>query len=148
MNLFTQSEISVAQSRANPTAKKVNLSVESFELWRKYIYETTGIYFQDNKKYLLESRLQKRINFLGLATFEAYLDYVKFNYSGSAEIKYLYEAITINETYYFRNQPQLDALVTKILPEIIASKEKLETRIKLESGAQDVQAVKKHIRLQ
>ncbi|MDP2363563.1 MAG: CheR family methyltransferase [Ignavibacteria bacterium] len=93
-------------------------------MWRQYIYENTGIYFQDNKKYLLESRLQKRICFLGLTTFEAYLDFVKSNYSGSAETKYLYEAITINETFFFRNQPQLDALVTKVLSEIIALKEK------------------------
>ena len=115
---------------------KVSLSLKAFETWRKYIYESTGIYFQDNKKYLLESRLQKRITHLNLASFEAYLDFVKFNPSGSAEIKYLYEAITINETFFFRNQPQLDALVSTILPEIISSKEKLgKNKIRIWSAA-------------
>ncbi len=115
---------------------KLTLSLKSFETWRKYIYDSTGIYFQDNKKYLLESRLQKRIIHLGIKTFEEYLDFVKFNPSGSAEIKYLYEAITINETFFFRNQPQLDALVTTILPEIISSKQKLgKNKIRIWSAA-------------
>ena len=43
--------------------KSQAMSDEAYETWRKYIYDNTGIYFQDNKKYLLESRLQKRINF-------------------------------------------------------------------------------------
>lgn len=115
---------------------KLILSLKSFETWRKYIYDSTGIYFQDNKKYLLESRLQKRIMHLGIKTFEEYLDFIKFNLSGSTEIKYLYEAITINETFFFRNQPQLDALVTTMLPEIISSKQKLgKNRIRIWSAA-------------
>ncbi len=136
MQEFTQKDLSIAPPPIILTPNKISLSLKMFENWRKYIYDSTGIYFQDNKKYLLESRLQKRIMHLGLETFEKYLDYVKFNPSGTAEIKYLYEAITINETFFFRNQPQLDALVTAILPEIIASKEKLgKSKIKIWSAA-------------
>ena len=86
------------------------------------IYDSCGIYFQDNKKYLLESRLLKRINFLGMDTYEEYYDYLRYNSANVQEKKYLYEAITINETFFFRNQPQLDALVTTVIPQIIASK--------------------------
>lgn len=136
MQDFTQRDFSTVQPGIPMPALKVNLGIKAFETWRKYIYDSTGIYFQDNKKYLLESRLQKRITHLNLASFEAYLDYVKFNPSGSAEIKYLYEAITINETFFFRNQPQLDALVTTILPEVISSKEKLgKNKIRIWSAA-------------
>ncbi len=136
MQEFTQRDFSTVQPGIPMPALKVNLGIKAFETWRKYIYDSTGIYFQDNKKYLLESRLQKRITHLNLASFEAYLDYVKFNPSGSAEIKYLYEAITINETFFFRNQPQLDALVTTILPEVISSKEKLgKNKIRIWSAA-------------
>ena len=99
----------------------IPLSDKSFESWRKYIYDICGIYFQDNKKYLLESRLQKRINFLGLDNFDAYLDYIKYHPNRSIELRYLYEAITINETFFFRNQPQLDALVSSVIPEIMNS---------------------------
>jgi len=116
--------------------KKLELSNQSFQIWRQYIYDICGIYFQDNKKYLLESRLQKRINYLGLESFEKYFDYVKSNSKGEDEKKYLYEAITINETFFFRNQPQLDSLVSGIFPELIAAKKRAgKNKIRIWSAA-------------
>ncbi|MDP4114975.1 MAG: protein-glutamate O-methyltransferase CheR [Bacteroidota bacterium] len=112
--------ISQQNLNINSGQKSIALSIQCFETWRKYIYDLCGIYYQDNKKYLLESRLLKRINFLGLNSFEEYFDYVKFSVSNGAEKKYLYEAITINETFFFRNQPQIDAMMTAIIPEIMA----------------------------
>ncbi len=98
------------------------MSGESFGRWRSYIYESCGIYFQDNKKYLLESRLLKRLDFHGLSSYDEYLKYLQYDSAGRNEKIYLFDAITINETFFFRNQPQLDALVGTILPEIIKSK--------------------------
>lgn len=115
---------------------KIVLSTSSFEIWRSYIYELCGIYFQDNKKYLLESRLLKRINYLKLNSFEDYLKFLKFNPQARTERRYLYEAITINETFFFRNQPQLDALTTKIFQETIEAKRKLgQKKIRIWSAA-------------
>jgi len=118
------SNINTAQSAVaqHKSTSELALSDTAFENFRKMIYDSCGIYFQDNKKYLLESRLLKRINFLGMNTYEEYYDYLKYNSSNIQEKKYLYEAITINETFFFRNQPQLDALVTTVIPQIIASK--------------------------
>jgi len=101
---------------------KEAMSAKTFETWRKYIYDNCGIYFQDNKKYLLESRLQKRINYLGLHTFDEYYNFINNPAKGLNEKKYLYEAITINETFFFRNQPQFDALINNIFPDIIQRK--------------------------
>lgn len=98
------------------------MSAKTFELWRKYIYDNCGIYFQDNKKYLLESRLQKRINYLGLNSYEDYYSFISDNVKSFQEKKYLYEAITINETFFFRNQPQFDAMINNIFPDIIQRK--------------------------
>ena len=98
------------------------LTQQEFVEWRKLIYDLCGIYFQDNKKYLLESRLQKRIKHLHIENFDTYFVYLKTNPQKEEEKKQLYEAITINETFFFRNQPQLDALVTTIIPEILESK--------------------------
>lgn len=110
-------------SKINHLTKTIPMSQSAFEIWRKYIYDNCGIYYQDNKKYLLENRLQKRINFLDLNSYEAYLDYIKFNPGGVKEKKYLYEVITINETFFFRNQPQLDALLTVVIPDLIKMKQ-------------------------
>ena len=117
------------------TSPQSVLSQNYFEIWRKFIYNSTGIYFQDNKKYLLESRLKKRFSFLGLNSFEEYFTYVNNN-SGSNELKYLHEAITINETFFFRNQPQFDALISTILPEIISAKDKIgKNKVRIWSAA-------------
>ena len=104
-------------------ARQIYMSSSVFESIRNYIYENCGIYFQDNKKYFLESRLQRRMNFLGLKSYEEYFDLLRFGTNGNSEKKFFYEAITINETFFFRNQPQLDALASQILPELINVKQ-------------------------
>lgn len=115
---------------------QIPLSDKSFENWRKYINDVCGIFFQDNKKYLMESRLQKRISFLGLDSFDAYLDYVKYHPNKANEQRYLYEAITINETFFFRNQPQLDALVSTVVPELSKNPNKFnKNKIRIWSAA-------------
>jgi chemotaxis protein methyltransferase CheR len=112
------------------------MSAQLFDKWRHFIYENCGIYFQDNKKYLLESRLLKRINYLGLESYDDYLKYVASSINGINEKKYLFEAITINETYFFRNQPQLDALIKTIIPEIIEKQgSNSRTKIRIWSAA-------------
>ncbi len=111
------------------------LSNSAFENFRKFIYDSCGIFFQDNKKYLLESRLMKRINFLGMTSYDEYFDFLRFNSGNKEELKYLYEAITINETFFFRNQPQLDALVTNVIPGIISSKGRSNNKIRIWSAA-------------
>ncbi len=114
----------------------MEMSDKTFENIRRFIYENTGIYFQDNKKYLLESRLLKRVNFLNLDSYEEYLDMIKSTLLFNTEKKYLYDAITINETFFFRNQPQLDVLINTIIPEIINTKAQSNGRkIKIWSAA-------------
>lgn len=131
MTEFEASKLRPQEYKPFPSKEINPISDKSFENWRSFIYEISGIYFQDNKKYLLESRLQKRITFLGLDSYDAYLDYLKYNLRKDEELKFLFEAITINETFFFRNQPQLDALVENILPKIIKSKEAGSSKIKI-----------------
>ncbi|HRI45521.1 MAG TPA: protein-glutamate O-methyltransferase CheR [Ignavibacteriaceae bacterium] len=135
MNQFMNNPLSTP-SILSGGQPKVELSVQSFEKWRSFIYDSCGIYFQDNKKYLLESRLQKRVTFLGLKSFDEYLEYLKFNPGRNLEMRYLYEAITINETFFFRNQPQLDALVSTVVPQILDAKGKFgRPKIRIWSAA-------------
>ena len=112
------------------------LTDKLFEEWRLMIYQNTGIWFQDNKKYLLESRLMKRMNYLGVNTYEKYLEVVRYGSDRIQEQKFLYEAITINETFFFRNQPQLEAMVSTIVPEILKNPNRVQkNRIKVWSAA-------------
>ena len=117
------------------SSQDLKLTPTAFNEWRKFIYDLCGIYFQDNKKYLLESRLQKRIKHLNIDSFEKYLQYLKTNLKREEEKKQLYEAITINETFFFRNQPQLDALVASIIPDLLETKPGAFQRLRIWSAA-------------
>ena len=46
--------------------KRSELTDELFERLRAFVYKKTGIYFQDNKRYLLESRIGRRLSALKL----------------------------------------------------------------------------------
>lgn len=98
------------------------LSEDTFQQLRDYIYTLTGIYFQNNKKYLLEGRLGKRIQLLNISSFENYLQYIRNGKGQFDELQFLYDAVTINETYFFRNEPQFEAFEKHLIPEIVQSK--------------------------
>ena len=86
------------------------LAKEEFILLRDFIYDKTGIYFAENKTYLLESRLTNRLAELGFSTYQDY--YYHLKYGGDkvkSELTNLFEVVTTNETFFFRNPPQLDA---------------------------------------
>jgi chemotaxis protein methyltransferase CheR len=84
------------------------------------IYEISGIFFSDQKKYLLETRLSKRISVLNLSNFEDYYNYLKYSPLKNTEIKELLNSITTNETSFFRDMPQLEVFVD-VLKQIIQS---------------------------
>jgi chemotaxis protein methyltransferase CheR len=104
-------------------SKLPEMSQIQFEQWRKFIYDKTGIYFQDNKKYLLESRLLKRIVHLKISSYDEYLKLLSNSVHSKNEMRYFYDTITINETFFFRNTGQLDAMVQKVVPEILQNKQ-------------------------
>ena len=90
----------------------------TFKQLRDFVYEKTGIYIPDSKKYLVESRLTKRVLERNLNTFEEYLYLIQSN-TDSNELLKLYDAITTNETSFFREPRQFDVLVKHIVPSII-----------------------------
>ncbi|MEI7907237.1 MAG: protein-glutamate O-methyltransferase CheR [Bacteroidota bacterium] len=98
------------------------MSEVTFKAIREFIYTLTGIYFQDNKKYLLESRISKRLQALHLPQYEDYFQFIKFGVKKDDERKFLYDAITINETYFFRNEPQFEIFEKTLVPELMKLK--------------------------
>jgi chemotaxis protein methyltransferase CheR len=98
------------------------LSDETFVLLRDFIYAKTGIYFLEKKKYLIEGRLAKRLQFLKIANFEDYLHLLKYDQLKQNEFEFLCNTITINETSFFRNEPQITAFRQKLAMEVIDSK--------------------------
>lgn len=92
---------------------------DMFKQLRDLIYEKTGIYFQDNKTYLLESRLLPRLKACRCLTFESYLNFLRFDAYRDREVTELYTVITTNETYFFRDEAQLDSFMKVMIPEVM-----------------------------
>ena len=95
---------------------------------RDYLYETTGMFFPDSKRYFFEARFARRLQALRMNSYREYLQYLLTHPRREEELRRLIQEVTINETSFFRNMPQLKALVELVLPEIMAIKEKLRFR--------------------
>ncbi len=105
--------------------KEYKITDEEFKLLRDFIYNLTGIYIADNRKYLLETRLTNRLKELGLNSFSEYYYFLKYDPEKNKELERLYSVITTNETSFFRNEPQLKVFQNIILPEVIEKKKKV-----------------------
>jgi chemotaxis protein methyltransferase CheR len=94
---------------------------------RDVIYQAAGIFHPDNKLRLLQDRCTRRVKELGLTTLRDYSDCLTGR-SGQAEMVVLLNEITIGETSFFRNQPQMEALRRIVIPNILRSKAHLPLR--------------------
>lgn len=92
-----------------------------FAKFCEFFYRKTGIQFQENKKYYVERRIAERIAKTGCESFRDYFTFVRFQVSGE-ELQFLVNSMTVNETYFFREDYQFNALVTGILPAIARTK--------------------------
>lgn len=125
----------MSQFASNITSDdRPTLSPELFEKFRAFIYDKTGIYFQNNKRYLLENRSFPRLQSLNLNSYSEYLNYLAGR--DRSELQLLINAITINETFFFRSPEQFTLIDQKLLPELVSLREKDGTkRIRLWSSA-------------
>jgi chemotaxis protein methyltransferase CheR len=116
--------LTVTTAVASPLhyAGTIKMADEMFRQIRDFIYQQTGIMFQDSKKYLLEGRLSKRLQVLNLPDYESYYQLLRFGTRRAEEMKYLYDAVTINETFFFRNEPQFEAFEHTLVPQLITAK--------------------------
>ncbi len=113
---------------------KIALADREFERLRGIIYERSGIHFQDSKKYVLESRLGHRLQELEMKTFGEYIAFLSIGPYQNDEFQEMFNRITINETSFFRNEPQLDVFESRVLPELIAARSKTK-RLRIWSAA-------------
>jgi chemotaxis protein methyltransferase CheR len=98
---------------------------EEFAKFCEFFYRKTGIMFDAKKKYFVERRIIDRMNKIGCTTFREYFSTIRFEASG-AELQCLVNQMTVNETYFFREDYQFKALVQGILPDLAALRKNKE----------------------
>lgn len=106
-----------------PTRQVAPMSDKQFTLLRDLVYQVSGINFAPNKKYLLESRLQGRLEARQLKGFDEYYYFLKFDPRKQEEFTFLFNEITTNETSFFRHVQQLKAFEQHVLPQLLDAKD-------------------------
>jgi chemotaxis protein methyltransferase CheR len=105
------------------------LSEAEFRKFAKLIYEESGIFLKDTKLTLLSNRLRKRLQALNLESFSEYYEHIHALSDKSKEIEELIDVVSTNETYFFRNERQFEAMTKHCLPELARSALKKKLRI-------------------
>ena len=115
----------------------IKIAPAELKLISQYIQALTGIYLDQSKSYLFETRLSSIAEAYGCRSYQELQSKAKQEPSKKIE-KEIIDAITTNETLFFRDKGPFELLQHKILPEIIdlrASQSPIKPRIKIWSAA-------------
>lgn len=96
-----------------------DISPEDFNLFAEFFYRLTGIRFESDKRYYVDRRLQERMRETGHKNFRSYFIFLRFS---KDEQEKLISLLTVNETYFFREEYQFKTMVNHLLPEITSRK--------------------------
>lgn len=92
----------------NPAAPP--LGQEEYALLNEFLAERFGLTFPEHKREILESRVRPRLSYLGLKSFMDYYLLLQYNPNGGSELAQLARMVTNNESYFFRETHQFEAL--------------------------------------
>lgn len=103
----------------DPTA--VPLPLGTFLLLRDLIQDRLGVWFEEDKRDLLASKLSDRIIELELRSFLDYYYRLKYGPDAEDEWPRLTDTLSVQETYFWRELDQVRTLVDVLLPQHVAA---------------------------
>ncbi|MEO8328801.1 MAG: CheR family methyltransferase [Candidatus Nanopelagicales bacterium] len=95
------------------------LSDEQYQATSATLVRLAGLVFDASRRATLSAIVNDRVEGAGLSSVDSYLAWVE-SPSGLEERQQLLDAVTIQETHFYRNLPQVDALRKDVLPGLIA----------------------------
>ncbi len=109
------------------------ITEDEFLSFQDFFYRSTGITFGAAKRYFVDRRLNERMAATGAGTMRVYLQRLihaggRSGGQSGDELQHLINAMTVNETYFYREEYQFRCLVTSILPEVTAARSAGERR--------------------
>ncbi len=100
------------------TAPRIQITAQGFALFRDFLQDACGILLGDNKEYLVSSRLNSIMLENGFTGLDQLVNQMK----RAARLKeQVVDAMTTNETLWFRDIHPYNILRDRLLPEIAAS---------------------------
>ena len=93
--------MTVAAPQQKVSLEQQRIGDAEFHRIRDLMYASVGIVLQENKRALVEARVNKRLRALGVPTYAAYLQHLEGE-GGAEEMIQLTDAISTNVTHFFR----------------------------------------------
>ena len=90
------------------------LNPQQFEKFREFIYSKSGIRIDGQKVTLLSNRIRRRLKAGDFENFDVYYRYLT-SAAGSGELEGFLDAITTNETFFFRTEKHFDWLKQELI---------------------------------
>jgi chemotaxis protein methyltransferase CheR len=107
-------------SPPHPVAELPPLTEEEFRRLCEYLYRRSGMTFNESKRYYVERRVHERMAATGSPSFTSYFARLRLN--ARDEDEHFVNALTVNETYFYREEHQLKCLTTDLLAERLRGK--------------------------
>jgi len=99
---------------------ETDLHPESYRFLQDYVYRESGIVLDGDKRYLLEARLAPIVQQMRLASLNDICAVLGGSANNGVLKRQVVEAMTTNETFFFRDPAQYDALRSVVIPGLIA----------------------------
>src|ERR1051325_1396856 len=100
----------------------IQLSEPELKLLQRLVYRECAMCMDERRAHFLQDRLQKRLRPCQVESFYSYYRLLTSR-EGQGELAALLENLTINETSFFRNKPQLDVFHKVTLEELLRRKQ-------------------------
>ncbi len=96
----------------------IKITPNEIKVLSKYIYDISGIFLDEKKAYLLETRLKMIMDTEGFTSYQALYQRAISEKSGQMERKII-DAVTTNETLFFRDKAPFEMFKYKVMPDLI-----------------------------
>lgn len=95
------------------------ITADNFKFIQDFARDTAAIVLEAGKEYLVETRLSPIAKQAGFPTLDAFINQLRFDRKGTLFHEQVIDAITTNETSFFRDFHPFEALRQQILPRLI-----------------------------
>lgn len=101
----------------------VELTLNEFKIIQQFLNKSCGIVLGESKHYLVKNRLSGLLDRFGLASFSELANSLQVMSPANTKIKVaVVDAMTTNETFWFRDDMQFQALKERVFPELFQQK--------------------------
>jgi chemotaxis protein methyltransferase CheR len=119
---------SMESGQVNLTRNSTNyLSSEDLQRFGQLLLEKYGLNFSENRRSELEAAAIQSFAASTFSRIEDYLQFLGSESDGGAELERLVNIATVNETHFFRDSGQFEALATHVLPELVKRRQSMRT---------------------